>query len=276
MLKGKTPLVVAVVLGLLAFFVSYSAIERKKAEAKEGWNLVPVLVANVDISEGTTLTSEMLAQNSIPEQFVTASVVTPAGHGTVVGQKVLVTLNRGDPLLWTQLDSNRAVEKLSTTIQKTRRAVTISAKANQAVGGWVRPNDHVDIIGTFKGPDGQQLIATTLMQDVVVLATGKITGNTSIALIPESQREYSDVSLHVMPEEAEILVLAQELGTLTLSLRHPEDVATVATTEGAQTTMKTLLSGERTKELEKVRRQAPPSVYAPGAESTGNAPGTHE
>ena len=42
-------------------------------------------------------------------------------------------------------------------------------------------------------------VAVTLMQNVSVLATGKITGTTNVNLIPESQREYSNVSLMVLP-----------------------------------------------------------------------------
>ncbi len=88
----------------------------------------------------------------------------------------------------------------------------------------MRPNDHVDIIGTFKDPQTSEQVAVTLLQNVIVLATGKITGTTNVNLIPEGQREYNNVSLLVIPEEAEILVLAQELGALTLSLRNEDDI----------------------------------------------------
>ena len=152
MLKGKTPLIVAGVLALFAAVVSFSAIKRKEAEVRKGWNLIPVVVAAVDISEGTVVTMEMISQRSIPEQFVTASVVKPDSASYIVNQKVLVPLQAGDPLLWSQFETTRAAERLSTKVQKKARAITIDAKQTAAVGGWVRPNDHVDIIGTFKDP----------------------------------------------------------------------------------------------------------------------------
>jgi pilus assembly protein CpaB len=253
MLKGKTPLIVALVLGLLAGVVAYSAIKKKESDVRRGWNLVPVVVAAQDIPEGTVVSFDMISQRSVPEQFVTSSVVKPDSATYVVNQKVLVPLQAGDPLLWSQFETTKAAERLSTKVQKKGRAITIEAKQTTAVGGWVRPNDHVDLIGTFRDPQTDENVAVTLLQNVIVLATGKITGTTNVNLIPESQREYSNISLLVIPEEAEILVLAQELGNLTLSLRNEDDVDIIE--ERGRATISTLLSGERTRVLEAKRRE---------------------
>jgi pilus assembly protein CpaB len=253
MLKGKTPLIVALVLGLLAGVVAYSAIKKKEADVRRGWNLVPVVVASQDIPEGTVVTFDMISQRSVPEQFVTSSVVKPDSASYVVNQKVLVPLQAGDPLLWSQFETTKAAERLSTKVQKKGRAITIDAKSVQAVGGWIRPNDHIDVIGTFRDPQTDENVAVTLLQNVIVLATGKITGTTNVNLIPEGQREYNNVSLLVIPEEAEILVLAQELGSLTLSLRNEDDVDIIE--ERGRATISTLLSGERTRVLEKKRQE---------------------
>ncbi len=251
MLKGKTPLIVALVLGLIAGIVAYSAIKKKEMDVRRGWNLVPVVVAAVDISEGTVVTFDMISQRSVPEQFVTSSVVKPDSASYVVNQKVLVPVQAGDPLLWSQFETTKAAERLSTKVQKKARAITIDAGKTTAVGGWVRPNDHVDIIGTFKDPQTNENVAVTLLQNVIVLATGKITGTTNVNLIPEAQREYANVSLLVIPEEAEILVLAQELGALTMSLRNEDDVDVIE--ERGRATINTLLSGERTRVLQQKR-----------------------
>src|SRR5438552_4892608 len=258
MLKGKTPLIVALVLGLFAGIVAYSAIKKKEADVRRGWNLVPVVVAAADITEGTVVTFDMISQRSVPEQFVTSSVVKPESASYVVNQKVLVPVQAGDPLLWSQFETTRAAERLSTKIQRRGRAVTIDANKSTAVGGWVKPNDHVDIIGTFKDPQTNETVAVTLLQDVVVLATGKITGTTNVNLIPEGQREYNAVTLLVIPEEAEALVLAAELGALTLSLRPEDDPSMLQ--ERAHTTIATLLSGERMKEYEHRREVLIPII----------------
>ena len=66
MLKGKTPFIIAAILGVLAFVVSLSAIRKREADIRRGWALQPVVVASVDISEGARVTADMLASRSIP------------------------------------------------------------------------------------------------------------------------------------------------------------------------------------------------------------------
>jgi pilus assembly protein CpaB len=252
MLRGKVPLLIALALAVVAGIVAYSAIRAREIAVRRGWNLVPVVVAAVDIPEGATVTQDMLAQRGVPEQFVTSSVVRPDRLELIENQKVLVPIQQGDPLLWTHFMNTKAAERLSSKVQKKARAITIEAHKSAAVGGWVRPNDHVDVIGTFREPQSNQQVAVTLLQNVIVLATGKLTGTTNINLVPENQREYTNVSLLVLPEEAEILVLAMELGQLSLSLRNEDDVDTLQ--DRSRTTIQTLLSGERIRVLEKQRQ----------------------
>lgn len=250
MTRGKAPLLIALALGLLAGTIAWSAVKRKELEVRAGWTPTPVLVATVDISEGTVVTQEMIAVRMVPEQFVTASVIKPDSSSYIANQRVLVPVQAGDPLLWSQFETTRAAERLSTKVLKKARAISIAARGVQSVSGWVRPNDHVDVIGTFKNDDGHQ-VAVTLMQNVIVLATGKLTGTTNVNLVPEAQREYSSVSLLVIPEEAEILTLAQEVGALTLSLRNEEDMD--YTDRNRHTTMRTLFDGERMALVQKER-----------------------
>ena len=268
-LGRRSPLVAAVVLGLISGTFSYSAIKKKESDVRRGWNLVPVVVAATDISEGTVVSFDMISQRSVPEQFVTSSVVKPDSASYVVNQKVLVPVQAGDPLLWSQFETTRASERLSAKIQKKARAISIEVGKSSAVGGWVRPNDHVDLIGTFKDPRTNENVAVTLLQNVIVLATGKVTGTTNVNLIPESQRDYGNVSLMVIPEEAEILVLAQELGSLTLSLRNDDDLDNI---EGGRATINTLLSGERIRLLRDIRLKTLVTVIRGNTSTTEGTP----
>jgi pilus assembly protein CpaB len=246
-----TPLALAAGLMLVGFAVAWSALAKEKADVRQGWNLVPVLVAAVDLSEGTTVSMEQLSQRSVPEQFVTSSVVKPDSANYVIGQKVQVAVAAGDPLLWNQFLASRSAERLATRIFKKARALAVEVKGTSGVGGWMRPNDHVDIIGSFKDPLTSQPVAVTLMQNVMVLATGKLTGTTNVNLVPQAERAYGHVSLMLLPEEAEMLVLAQQLGRLTFTLRNEDDLDVLE--ERGRATIGTLLSGERTKVLQQKR-----------------------
>jgi pilus assembly protein CpaB len=253
MLKGRVPLVIALVLALLAGTFFWLAVEGERQKVRRGWTLVPVVVAAQDVPEGAVLDLDMVQQQPIPEQFVTGSVVRPDSVNYVVGQKVMVPLQRGDPILWSHFESTRGTEMLSTMIQKQGRAINVAVDDITSVGQWVRPNDHVDILGTFRDPSTREMVTVTLLQNVIVLATGKITGSTNVNLLSETDRRYGSVSLLVLPEEAEILALAGELGKLTLTLRNPEDMDLQE--ERGRATIQTLLTGERTQALERIRYQ---------------------
>ena len=270
MFKGKTPLLIALTLGAIAGIVSYGAIKAKESAVRRGWNLVTVAVADKAIPAGTVVTYELIAQRDVPETFVTSSVVKPESSSYVVGQKVLVDLQRGDPLLWSHFQTTKTAERLSSKVQKKLRAITLQVSGGASVGGWVRPNDRVDVLGTFKDPQSNETVAVTLLQSIIVLATGKITGTTNVNLIPETQRGYSDVSLLVLPEEAEVLALASELGKLTLTLRHEEDMDGID--ERGRATIATLLSGQRTRELEEKRRKATVDIIRSGATAVSPSP----
>ncbi|MFT3709927.1 MAG: SAF domain-containing protein [Archangium sp.] len=85
--------------------VGFSYVQKQRVDVRKGWNLVPVIVAAVDISEGSEVKMEMISQRSIPEQFVTSSIVKPDSASYIVNQKVLVAVQAGDPLRWSDFET---------------------------------------------------------------------------------------------------------------------------------------------------------------------------
>ncbi len=257
MLQGKYPLVIALVLGIAAGLVAYSAVKAREAAVRKGWETKQVLCAQADVSEGTEVEEEMIGVCEIPERFVTDSfIVVPEGDKDAsavmpYGQKLLVPLKTGDPVLYSHFESRRSVT-LSESIPPKARAVAIEVAEKGSVNQWVRPNDHVDVIGTFRDPNTHELVSITLLENIIVLATGHYSGMSAIQA--DEDKRYQQVVLMTLPEEAEILTLAAESGTLTLALRNPKDLD-LRQAEGARqkTDTNTLLSGERTEALRKTR-----------------------
>jgi pilus assembly protein CpaB len=103
-------------------------VHAQKLEVPKGWNLVPVVVAAMDVSAGAVVAIQLLGQRAIPEQCVTSSVAKPDSASSVVNRKVLVPLEAGDPLRWSQLETTRAAEWLSTRAPKKAWAVTLETK----------------------------------------------------------------------------------------------------------------------------------------------------
>jgi pilus assembly protein CpaB len=269
--RGPAPFWVAGMLGTLSIALAWVITTSAERRATRMWNLVPVSVASTDLSEGTVMTMEMISTRAIPEQFVTASVVKPDGYGYVVGQKLLVPVQGGDPLLWSHFELAQATERLSRRVNMKARAMSVVTPYSTSVGGWVRPGDWVDLIVTLrdKKEGGTAKAAVTLVQDVPVLATGKITEKTNYGILNNAQREYQHVSLLLLPEEAEMVTLAYELGSIRLTLRNEQDHD--VNRDGYGSSSKTLLDGARVKLLQmrrlatiqSIRDAAPSAPVAP-------------
>jgi len=132
----------------------FSYVQKKTADARKGWNLVPVVIAAMDIEEGTTVTMEMISQRSIPEQFVTSSVVKPDSASYVVNQKVLVPLQAGDPLLWSQFETKKQQVVLFATSDVATGSSLKEAdceerplQADLLTPSWVRTEDRPRALG---------------------------------------------------------------------------------------------------------------------------------
>lgn len=248
---GRGIWIASISLGLLAALLAFLSLKSREEEVRAGWELVPVLVASADLPAGAVMDADSLARRPIPERFVTASVVKPEHLSLVVGQRLRAPIRSGDPVLWTHFDTAEGPEGLAGVVRRRGRAVTVPLGEAGSVGGWVRPNDHVDVLGTLRDPATHEMTTVTLLQNVVVLATGAEAGRFGGAA--EGARTFGNVSLLVLPEEAEILILAQELGSLSLTLRHPEDAD--VETERSRATISTLLTGERSRELQRLRHE---------------------
>ena len=91
----RTALFLSVACGLVGFSVGFTQRSRPCT-----WDLVPVVVASVDIAAGTKVRFDMISQRSVPEHLVTASIVRPDSASAVVGHTIENPVQAGDLLRW--------------------------------------------------------------------------------------------------------------------------------------------------------------------------------
>ncbi|HSI06143.1 MAG: Flp pilus assembly protein CpaB [Myxococcota bacterium] len=254
MLQGRAPLLIAAIFAVLAGLVAYVLVRSERRDIQRGWEPVEVVVAAHDMAPGDTLTRESLAKSTLPSKSVTRSVVTveDMNSAPILGRRLAVPMLAGDVLLYSHVHSATRDQQLSEAVQTKGRALAIRVTPESSVHNWIEPGDRVDIIGIFRDPKRNETVATTMLQNVIVLATGRIGGRTNKRLLSENERSYNTVTVHVLPEAAEMLVLGQELGSLHLTLRSLDDNEIHDLGDG-RTTMTTLLTGERAKELSRTQ-----------------------
>ncbi len=233
-MKQKIILAASVVIGLIAAFLtgSYIAARERDVQAlrrnlERRYATVDVVVPARNLPAGTRLEMDDLAARAVPENALSAQTVrvTPNIAMRLVGRTLAAGVEAARPLQWSDIEGGSPDDRgLASMLRPKMRALSISVSGAASVSNMVRPTDHVDVLGTFALPSktvegATELVTMTILQDVLVLATGQQTAAT------QAGGNYSLVTLEVSPHEAEVLTFAEQMrGRLTLALRNPEDL----------------------------------------------------
>ena len=101
-----------------------------------------------------------------------------------------------------------------------------------SVGGFIQPNNRVDVLLTLRVPDDQLekgepqpggALTATLLQNVEILAVGDVINPLDQEGRENQKTRLRTVTLSVTPDQAARLHLGSTQGILHLSLRNPED-----------------------------------------------------
>ncbi len=253
--KGLTPIIIGCVLATLAIVASAATLFADDRRVRANWQLARVVVAAEDLLVGDAITTDNVALRAVSDPFLGSGVVKAESIDEIIGQRVTVAIQVGDPLFFSQFLSSRiANERLARRVMKRLRGFTIETSELSSVGRWVEPGDVVDVVVMFKMPgETGRHRAVTLMQQVRVLATGKLVETLPAALVENGEHVYGNVTLLLSPEEAESLTLAAGLGKVTLTLRNEGDWENDRGLDKAFTDSTTLLNGERNLVVQKKR-----------------------
>jgi pilus assembly protein CpaB len=183
-----------------------------------------VMVAASDIAPGQKLTPELVRWQKWPSSSIDPSFITgtndtnteEAVKGTVVRSPVVA----GQPLTTLNVIHADSASFMSATLMPGMRAVAITVSVASVAGGFILPNDRVDLVLTQQLPDGHRFRSATILHDVRVLAIDQAAQDTGKQA--KAQKAVSDVktaTLELAPEQAEKVTRAQASGTLSLLLR---------------------------------------------------------
>ena len=211
-MKNKVVLIVAVLFGLLAAVLTRTYLSSKSDEFKrltDRFNAthgtLDALCFKTDVPSGTVISKDNLGILTVPEAGLRGQALTKSDLQVILGRKILLGHRKGDILFWSDIEGGNPVAGgLAADIRRKKRAFPKPA------------------------PDGknvlQELVTCTILQNVLVLATGKETSKSGSS--PFGSGSYSTVTLEVSPREAEMLVFAEQIrGRLVLSLRNRNDTS---------------------------------------------------
>jgi pilus assembly protein CpaB len=241
-------LVVAITAGSLAGWLALSmrpgvAVTTTPAPAPQV-AMIDVLVASAELGQGQTLNEGTLRWQAWPADAVSPGFITrsaqPEAIKTLTGAMVRNQFVSGEPIREEKL--SRSSSLLASMLAPGKRAVAIRISVESTAGGFILPNDRVDVIQTALHPGQGQTdnLSRTILTNIRVLAVDQ--------KIEEAKGQPVVVgktaTLELSPSQAEAIAAAQASGILSLSLRSIADSGDEPLLRAESTSVRILRAGQ--------------------------------
>lgn len=192
---------------------------------------VEVLTALRDLRVGETLRQEDLAWAAWPEDTVNPAQIIksfqPDAMQDIAGRIVRIPIFANEPILELKVVDRGETGLLAALISPGMRGIALEIEVETAAGGFILPEDRVDVIlthtvevPTSTGRTTDAVQSLVLMENVRVLAIDQgIRADDGTTLIGTT------ATLELSPSDAAWLALGEEKGVLSLALRSLTDAA---------------------------------------------------
>jgi len=208
--------------GIAAWLVAARPEPVAKVVVQPGPAMQDVLVASGDLQPAQTLTKENLRWQPWPQEALNSVYVTrssrPDAIETLAGAVIRNRMAAGEPIQEANLIPRHA-GYLATVLPSGKRAMAVRISAESTAGGFILPNDRVDVLHS----DGKNPVSRTILSNVRVLAIDQVVDDTNKTENGKANVIGKTATLELDPAQTEILTAAQAAGTLSLSLRSAAD-----------------------------------------------------
>lgn len=257
MTRPSTVTVVSVLAFLLAGSASllvYNYLKKQTVRQSQG---VAIVAAATDIPIGTKLDAAHVKLATWPKEALAAGYLTDVK--LMPGRVAVRSMSAGDVITEGKLMPQNGATTggiMTYIVPQGHRAVTVAVNEVAGVAGFITPNSRVDVVLTTPRPgaaDKEDNISKIILQNVPVLASGQVTEQKEgkPVIVPT-------VTLDLLPDDSEKLIVGAKKGALQLLLRNVIDTAAVDT-RGA--TISKALNGAESPVVKIVTRRAAPTRH---------------
>jgi pilus assembly protein CpaB len=178
-----------------------------------------VLVAASDLQPGAQLTADSVRWQEWPRSAVDNSFITqqdtPNLNTVVQGAVVRAPMVKGEPITAQKFVHSDSAGFMAATLSPGMRAVSVPITTETGAGGFILPNDRVDVLSTVQNGNQQHSFRSYMvLSDVRVLAVDQTSKQDKDQTVLAKT-----ATLELTPAEATLVSRAQASGTLSLTLR---------------------------------------------------------
>jgi len=226
-MKRKQMLVLAfaVICGLLAMLGMRSIMSKPAQKVivdTKQIDTIDVLVAKQQIGLGDSIKAGDMQWMGWPRAGVTNGYVTrqnnPKAIEQFVGAIARAPFLQGEPIKEQKLIKAADGGVMAAILPAGMRAISTPIREETAAGGFILPNDRVDVVLTRKlrsRNGGEDYVSDTLFRDVRILAIGQLIEMKEGKKVAEGKT----ATLELNPQQSEQLALARSMGEISLALR---------------------------------------------------------
>jgi pilus assembly protein CpaB len=219
--------------GIAAYLASGSDNKTAPAEPVVQLQTVDVLVAKSDIGLGQSVTPDDLQWQTWPAATASNNFIRrsdrPDAITQVAGSIARSPFIAGEPIREPKLVKGNGAGFMAAILPTGMRAVSTEISPETGAGGFILPNDRVDVILSKRDKNPDRSGSPDIVNSEIILA------NVRVLAIDQAPKEKDGqnavvgktVTLELKPEQAETLARARQSGTLSLALRSIADANAV-------------------------------------------------
>jgi len=222
--------------GVAAYLVSGSDNKPAPVQPVAQLPTVDVLIAKSEIGLGQTVKPEDLQWQTWPAATASSSFIRrserPDAVTQIAGSIARGAFIAGEPIREQKLVKADGSGFMAAILPTGMRAVSTEISAETGAGGFILPNDRVDVILTRRLKNPERPSMPDVVQSEIALA------NVRVLAIDQTPKEKDGqnavlgrtVTLELRPQQAIDLAAARQAGTLSLALRSIADANAAETT----------------------------------------------
>jgi pilus assembly protein CpaB len=213
----------SIVAGGIAAYLAASSGKAVVTQVVQQMPTVEVLVAKSDIGLGQTLTADNLEWQAWPRGTASVNLIRrtdrPDATEKLMGAIARIPFVAGEPIREAKVVMLNGTGFMAAILPSGMRAVSTSISPETGAGGFILPNDRVDVILSKRDKGSEAVKSQIMLSNIRVLAIDQAPKERdgASALIGRT------ATLEATPEQAETLARAHLSGTLSLALRSIAD-----------------------------------------------------
>lgn len=214
--------------GLAALLAGRQKVQAPPPQPVAQLATTEVLIAKSDIGIGQALSPGDLQWQTWPAAAASSYFIRrdsrPNAMNDVSGSIARAPFVSGEPIRESKLVKADGSGFMAAILPPGMRAVSTVISPETGAGGFILPNDHVDVILSRRDPDSkagnnENYISETVLRNIRVLAIDQTIEEKNGQKVVVGKT----ATLELSPHQAETLALSRQLGTLSLSLRSMAD-----------------------------------------------------